>query len=279
MIDYSKYVSKVLRQPKDDRDLIYQAPGTRAILPPEYMNPSIDEIENQLSTGSCVANATCSSLEMMTHTENPLDFSRLFVYYNAREPYPNLKEVDAGAYVRDGYKSVNKLGVCTEDIWKFDVTQVNTRPDDESYLEAEDNRVTRYESVANNIDLIKSAIVAGNGVIYGTGLHTDFYKVQGPLATQTYAGVQPGTPTDGYHAMSIVGYNDNLGGFIVENSWGEAWGDKGLFLSKYEDFTRDSFDIWTCSGIAFGVEPEVEKEDNIIVSFFKKIIEFFKGLF
>lgn len=35
------------------------------------------------------------------------------------------------------------------------------------------------------------------------------------------------------HVATIVGYDDNFGGWIVKNSFGEGWGDKGYFYAPY----------------------------------------------
>ncbi len=43
-------------------------------------------------------------------------------------------------------------------------------------------------------------------------------KIEGYFASEEYI-------FDGGHAVSIVGYDDN--GFIIKNSWGTEWGDKG----------------------------------------------------
>lgn len=46
----------------------------------------------------------------------------------------------------------------------------------------------------------------------------------------------------GGHAISIVGYNPK--GFIIRNSWGTSYGDKGYGLLEYEDFSS-FYEIWT----------------------------------
>lgn len=45
---------------------------------------------------------------------------------------------------------------------------------------------------------------------------------------------------EGYHAMCVVGYDDNMqgGAFEIMNSWGTDWGNQGFFWVKYADFAR-----------------------------------------
>ena len=44
------------------------------------------------------------------------------------------------------------------------------------------------------------------------------------------------------HAMTIVGYNNE--GFIIRNSWGEDWGNKGYTIYKYDDWSSH-WEIWS----------------------------------
>lgn len=42
-----------------------------------------------------------------------------------------------------------------------------------------------------------------------------------------------------YHAMVLVGYDDNRHAFRVRNSWGESWGDKGSIWVDYNFFINE----------------------------------------
>lgn len=46
----------------------------------------------------------------------------------------------------------------------------------------------------------------------------------------------------GGHCISIIGWNKN--GFIIRNSWGTSWGNKGYTLIPYEDFSQ-ILEMWT----------------------------------
>jgi C1A family cysteine protease len=51
----------------------------------------------------------------------------------------------------------------------------------------------------------------------------------------------------GGHAVVCVGYDDIKKVWIMRNSWGTSWGDKGYFYLPYAYLTNDnlSSDLWT----------------------------------
>lgn len=51
-----------------------------------------------------------------------------------------------------------------------------------------------------------------------------------------------GRRLEGYHAISLVGYNDI--GFVIRNSWGSDFGDNGYSVIPFEEF-RSFIEIWT----------------------------------
>ena len=238
-------VENILPDIKDDRDYIF----CNEI--PQTLPTSIDlrflcgDIENQLNTGSCVANSSVSALEIILKRGNKFfNLSRLFQYYNLREPYSNLKDKDVGAYTRDAFKFVNKLGICSENSWKFDVAKVNTKPDQDCYTEALNHVVTKYERILtddNCLMNIKTVISKGYPVLFGASIGKSLYTI----GKNVYKGVN--NDVIGGHAMTIVGYDDSKQVFIVENSWGSSWGDKGYFYFDYSAFIKDTQDIWVCT--------------------------------
>jgi len=268
----------------DIRDFIYK-PTSKVY----SLDPSVDlrqyakEIEDQGRIGSCVGNATSSCLELISKSIHNMDknFSRLFIYWNARL----LGDIsgDNGAYLRDGIKSCNKWGICEENYWEYDESKVNTQPDSQSYEEARKNRAITYERIAiSDINSIKEALSNKRSVIIGMGLAESFYDINGDLSTQNYEGINDNNELIGGHALNVVGYDDNLNGgsFIVENSWGTSWGDNGYFALKYTVWLNDGWDAWVCTKFNIDMEPtdpDYVPEDfqpDIPINFDEKIDNF-----
>jgi len=91
---------------------------------------------------------------------------------------------------------------------------IRTRVNDRSYTE------------------VKHLLAMGMPVVMEIKVTPDVDNLSGPWRTH-----QIGTDTSvtrGQHYVSIVGYDDDAGRFLVENSWGPGWGDGGFFGIPYE---------------------------------------------
>ena len=109
------------------------APNNTLVTPAVY---------NQLSLGSCTANAIGAAIEFDRLKQGLPDFvpSRLFIYYNERVIEGTVRS-DSGAMLRDGIKSVASQGVCPEPEWPYDISKFAEKPPAKAYRDAE-NRVS-----------------------------------------------------------------------------------------------------------------------------------------
>ena len=77
--------------------------------------------------------------------------------------------------------------------------------------------------------------------------------------------------------MVVVGYDNDLGGFIVENSWSDSWGDNGYFLLDYDVFLRDSSDAWVCTKFDNAI-PEKEKWYKVLLKMLRIPFSFINNM-
>ena len=84
-------------------------------------------VYDQGHLGSCTANAIAGAIEFdqIKQGQQQATPSRLFIYYNERAMEHSI-QFDSGAQLRDGIKSVAKLGACPETIWPYDDTPPET---------------------------------------------------------------------------------------------------------------------------------------------------------
>lgn len=249
-------IDNIKKDVSDSRDLIY-SPDMATPLPNLVdLRRHAGAVENQLRTGSCVANAAVSALEILLTKANDFkDLSRLFLYYNLREPYEHLNQVDEGSYLRDAFKSVYNKGICLEKDWQFIEGSVLAKPNPDAYRLAQERKAEKYERVvgqgqglANNVDVMKVPLAKGYPLIVSMRLGRSFYDIKGQLDFHGYHGVN--NDLIGGHAMCIVGYRDDLNSFLVENSWGASWGDGGYCAIDYQVMVNDMMDCWVCTEFA-----------------------------
>lgn len=169
---------------------------------------------------------------------------------------------DNGGFVDEGLMIARNFGVMTEaDYGYASVYQFKWASGYEKYHNASRYRVkkiTKYDATTEaELQKIKQYLYDhGDGSKAG-GLLTfstrssdwkidDYYK--GPSQTG-YKSILTKLATTGAHALTIAGYDDTVestdadgnihyGAFIVVNTWGNWWADKGRFYLPYYFFTN-----------------------------------------
>lgn len=239
----------VEKDPFDNRDLLYK---NRHLIVPEKFPSKIDlrkncsPIVNQGNLSACTANAIVSGLrEYILINDERYDLvrlSRLYLYWWERYMENTVNE-DSGANLRDGMKVLQKKGVCTEDLYPYDPDLYRKAPSFMQNLEAHDYTIPGYQRLLS-INEIKHALLNNHIVVFSMILYKSFEK------KITKNGIVPHPrwyeQKLGGHAMCIVGYDDNLnnGSFIVRNSWGKEFGDKGYCYLPYS-MSNYIMDAWT----------------------------------
>src|SRR5438477_10615397 len=144
----------------DYRDFFYSAVAPRLVSPPAKvdMRSKCSPVEDQGPLGSCTANALVGALEFLEIKDGApfADLSRLFVYYNERMIEGTVKQ-DTGASIRDGIKSLAKLGVCTEAEWPYKISRFTKKPTPACDREAKTHRILSYHHIST-ADAMRSCV-------------------------------------------------------------------------------------------------------------------------
>lgn len=212
-------------------------------------------IEDQGQLGSCTGNAIAGAIELIDRkNRKTLDVSRLFIYYEERVLEGTIN-YDAGAYIRDGIKVCYQKGAPLESLWPYNLRKWASRPTTAAYTDAAKRKVTGYQRCVD-FTAVKNAVALGNPVIIGFDVYESFEQGAWQYANGNGLMPYPNTTAEqllGGHAVCIVGYNDNLDGgrFIVRNSWGTNWADRGYFYMPYQVIqnTSMSSDFWVISAV------------------------------
>jgi len=246
----------------DNRDLPYLAPHkVLQTLPAAVdLRPGFAHIPayDQGQLGSCTANAIAGALQydQAGQHEKRVMPSRLFIYYNERKMEGTVNS-DAGAMIRDGIKSVAKVGACSEKTWPYsDDTRDNPSPYQKqptaaAYTEAEKHQVLSYQRVPHSLLAMKACLAEKFPFVIGFTVYDSFED-----PSWTSSGKMPiPAPNEGVlggHAVLVVGYDDAQQSFIVRNSWGTDWAKKGYFFMPYlfalstdSQHRSNASDFWT----------------------------------
>lgn len=233
----------------DSRDYIYK-PSAVKVVNKVDLRPYTNQVEDQGPLGSCTGNAIAEAIEMLYNkNKKKVDLSRLFIYYYTRLIEGTVK-YDSGAYIRNGIKSCNHYGAPLESLWPYNISKFRAAPSSVAVKDAAKRKITRYER-ASNFDACIDALTNGYPVVIGFLVYSSFMSSS---VARTGIMPYPNTRSEkllGGHAVLLVGYDNTNQRFIVKNSWGQGWGDRGYFYMPYKVIqnTRMSDDFWVIKGV------------------------------
>lgn len=237
-----------IRSLPDLRDGMFRFLAPRIRLPKSVdLRRLMPPVWDQGNLGACTAHGT-GAVVQYTHAQAGLENfapSRLFIYYEARAREGTINE-DAGASVRDAMRVVNQQGFPHEKIWPYTISKFTRKPPNSAYLDGAKHRATTYHAV-NNTSLLamKTALAQGKPIVGGFAVYESFESAK---VTKTGIVPLPGLHESmlGGHCVALVGYDDAKHWFVVRNSWGKGWGDKGYCYMPYDYWTNSDLaaDCW-----------------------------------
>ena len=210
----------------------------RAMCPPVY---------DQGQLGSCTANGLAAAVQFEHRKQGiapDVVPSRLFIYYNERAIEGTVGS-DSGAQIRDGVKSLAKIGVCPETEWPYAVAKYRSKPAAKCFSDAASAKISSYSRLTTLNDMLH-CLADGYPFVFGftvyDGFESDQVAKTGVLNLPAH-----GEKMLGGHAVAAVGYNLDAKRFIVRNSWGSGWGMAGYFTMPFDYLTSRNLsdDFWT----------------------------------
>ena len=250
-------------QDTDTRDHIYNTSVTANNL---YGNSKLFELKinkvyDQSQLGACVSNALATYITYLNSNLNP---SRLYIYFNGRLISKLSSLEDSGLSIRDGCKSVAKYCTCSEIVWPYNISEFTTMPDLSCYVNSYKYINFKYQSVNQDINSVKIALLNNNPILFGFDLYESFYSNSVSL---TGIVPMPNKLTEqliGAHCCIIIGFNDDTNKFKCVNSWSSNWGDNGFFYAPYSYLLDTDYasDFWI---INFTTEIKTSKINKKIL--------------
>lgn len=90
----------------------------------------------------------------------------------------------------------------------------------------------------SEIERIKSWLMRGLSLIYVRDIHEKAFVVNDGKGNIKITDIYNDKPL-GPHGMRLFGWTDNR--WVVQNSWGSSWGDKGICYVPFEDIVSQHF--------------------------------------
>jgi C1A family cysteine protease len=244
-----------IRDSYDPRDKRYKVKrGALAAIPKKVdLRGDFPDVKDQGQVGSCTAFAATGLLAYVQKKKGLalFGYSELDLYYSTRSLEGTTGE-DAGAQVRDVIKASVKFGVCSEELWPYDPTQVTVQPPDQCRIEALNHQTLGYFRVQQDIQQMKACLAAGNPVDFGFTVYESF-DTKEVASTGIVPMPKRGERILGGHSVVLVGYDTykRRKGFYVRNSWSKNWGMDGYFFmpEAYVVNSQLSSDLWTVTDL------------------------------
>jgi len=197
---------------------------------------------DQGDLGSCTANAFCAAFRIRSTIQNKYTGfipSRLFFYYNERQMEGTTGE-DAGADVVDGESYVIGNGVCSENAWPYNTSQFAVPPPEVCYTQAKEYRIANCQTLLQEgselVQAMKQQLLVNEPLLIAVAIFDSF---ESDAVAQTGIVPMPNPANEsslGGHEMCVIGFDDAKQQFLVLNSWGPSWGQKGRCFMPYAYF-------------------------------------------
>jgi papain like protease len=237
---------------------------------PRYCSSGLvlDQGEEGACTGfglACVVNYLRwrSDLTSKGPRAKPHAVSARMLYHLARfyDEWPG-EDYD-GSSCRGALKAWHKHGVCSDKLWPYRDADGRVRfvsPHENWAREALQCRLGVYYRVNRSSVVDMQAAILEIGAMYvssevhdGWGVTSHRVAIKGHASLPVIKAVTRRDSLGG-HAYALVGFNRV--GFVVQNSWGLNWANKGFAILPYEEWVRYGTDAWVA---ALGVPASTEK--------------------
>lgn len=221
----------------DSRDLMYTAKNLDNLPDRVDPRPNIAAPMHQNGLNACVPMAAVGAMENNDiRSGKPFTaYAPMFVYYNALMKKNEGHNTVTGRTV---LKVLSEKGVCSEQLWPYDVSKINTKPSPEAYEDALKHKIGPYFRIEESLKYkrlagLKDALADGKYVMFGIVAHDNIRSDR--LAANGGVLDMPG-PHDkelGKHVMLAIGYDDSRRKIIAVGSAGPTWADHGIVYVDY----------------------------------------------
>lgn len=219
MNNYEQHAFGGIESKKDLRDYKLSNVAMAVSLPDEF-EVEHSEIKNQGQVCSCVAFSVAETLEAIN--ENKEKYSTNWIY--GYRPFGYYK--GKGMMIRQALNTILKLGYVLQSDFSGN-TEVKAVIDtvdehiDQLKEKAGNRKIYAYAKIRNRDELKRILYLTKHPVVI-------LVHCVNPFVTDENNIIQYSDVFSGYHAMVCYGWNEL--GLLLQNSWGDDWGNSGTAI-------------------------------------------------
>jgi hypothetical protein len=198
---------------------------------------------------------------------NAMAFSPSFIYNQIRL----TADCSYGAYISDALHVMKTQGTALLADFALDCNREVTPTDK---LKAKPFAIQDYKRLFSRMTddtglllPIKKSLSEGKPVVVSIRCFSSLETAKGVW------NKQENDLSKGYHAVTLIGYDDNMhgGAFEIMNSWSPRWGNDGFIWMRYSDFEKNCMEAYEIADFpadplpqqpAFGGEIALKKADG-----------------
>lgn len=185
----------------------------------------LERIPDQGSTSSCVGQAFATAIFLRAHLDGiPLPRPSAKAIYDVARliETPNAL-IDIGSRPRLAVQGMQDYGIVAEERWPLTEANVNTPPPLDVFRAGLGAKLSGHYRIggADVGTLLRSALARGFVPVFAMDVDDAYLAYDG---SAIYGGLT--APRVGSHMQAVVGYGAEY--FLVANSWGAGWGQRGL---------------------------------------------------
>ena len=191
---------------------------------------------NQGMQGSCVGWAVAYALKSYHEriergwvlNDHRHVMSPAYLYNQIKVPGPG-----GGAYIPDAFEVLMEQGVSSWSLMPYSQYDDDIQPSAAARAEAADYKIAEWGAVLRSGDFVgelKRHLADGSPIVLAIPVYSDFLQ----LGNDNRIYDDSGGALYGYHAVTVVGYDDAWSAFEIINSWGTGWGLRGYGWIDYD---------------------------------------------
>jgi C1A family cysteine protease len=219
----------------DKRDYKFSIHNSHLLTSPNNFSliNKVNVILDQGKLGSCVSNAFCQTINMISN--NNIFLSRLSHYYCGRSIEHESSLTDSGLGIRGACNIIKQYGTTDESLWPYIISNFNILPPLSAFKDSQIYPSYTYSFVNQDINSLATCLHVTNApIIFGITLYSSF-TTQEVATTGIVPMPNKNKETNiGGHCVIMIGYDNNTKLFQCINSWGKNWGEKGIFYLPYD---------------------------------------------